>query len=436
MTNTLTRKAITAGILGNALEWYDFALYGHFSVFIGQTFFPKEAPELAVLAAFAVFSVSFFMRPIGAVLFSAIGDRYGRKKALSLSMLGMAIPTAAIGLLPSYADIGYAATALLVILRLFQGLALGGEMGGAVTYVMEHTPQRRVGLASSLIQASTCTGLLLGTLMSSGISAALTDAQFASWGWRVPFLIGLLAAWIGLLIRRGMPESTLYEWAKAEDRLLHNPIRQVLTNHKRPILLGVAVLTPMTCCFFFTFVYFNSFMIAELHLAARKALLITSIGLVLSLTATILGGWLADRWGYRRMLTAAAILLLGASYPLISRLAGGAEHSAFLAAFFGFATLIGLYTSAAFAAVAGLFATEVRYSGVSLAVNIASPLFGSTAPLLAAWLIQSTGVESGFQSFGTYVIALFLLAMLAIRRLDHGAFTGWGERGENESRPA
>ena len=136
------------------------------------------------------------------------------------------------------------------------------------------------------------------------------------------------------------------------------------------------------------------------------------------------------------MLTAAAILLLGASYPLISRLAGGAEHSAFLAAFFGFATLIGLYTSAAFAAVAGLFATEVRYSGVSLAVNIASPLFGSTAPLLAAWLIQSTGVESGFQSFGTYVIALFLLAMLAIRRLDHGAFTGWGDRGENESRPA
>ncbi|MEY4195684.1 MAG: Proline/betaine transporter, partial [Pseudomonadota bacterium] len=176
--NKLTRQAIVAGILGNALEWYDFALYGHFSVFIGKTFFPSEQPDLALLAAFAVFSVSFCMRPIGALIFSAMGDRYGRKRALSLSMLGMAIPTAGIGLLPPYADIGVAATAILVILRLFQGLSLGGEMGGAVTYVMEHTPPERTGFASALIQASTCGGLLLGSLISGGLSLMLTDAAF------------------------------------------------------------------------------------------------------------------------------------------------------------------------------------------------------------------------------------------------------------------
>ena len=426
--NTSTRRAVIAGILGNAIEWYDFALYGHFSVFIGQTFFPKEEPGLAVLAAFAVFSVSFFMRPLGALIFSAIGDRFGRKKALSLSMLGMAIPTAAIGLLPAYADIGYAATALLVLLRLFQGLAMGGEMGGAVTYVMEHTPERRIGLASSMIQASTCLGLLLGTLVSSGISAALTEDQFGSWGWRVPFLLGLLAAWIGLQIRRNMPESTLYEIAKTEERLLHNPIRTVFAQHKREVLLGIAVLIPMTCCFFFAFVYFNTFMMSELHFPASRALIITSLGLTLSLSATLLAGWMADRHGYKPILATGAVLGLLLAYPISTSLSGTAGAERVLPAFFGFALLVGIYTSSAFAAVAGLFETEVRYSGVSLAVNIASPIFGSTAPLLAAWLMREHGIAQGFSAFGGYLVALFLIAALAIRQLNHHAFSGWGQR--------
>ena len=426
MIDTATRKAIIAGILGNAIEWYDFALYGHFSLFIGQTFFPKEAPGVAVLAAFAVFSVSFFMRPLGALIFSAIGDRYGRKKALSLSMLGMAIPTAGIGLLPAFADIGYAATALLVLLRLFQGLSLGGEMGGAVTYVLEHTPERRIGLASSLIQASTCLGLLSGTLISSGISASLTEAQFGAWGWRIPFLLGLLAAWIGLRIRRTMPESALYELARTEDRLVRHPVRTIFARHKRAIGLGVAVIAPMTCCFFFAFVYFNSFMIGELRFPASRALLVTSVGLLLSLSATLAGGWLADRWGYRRVLAVGAGLLLIGSYALVGRLSGAADADGVLPTFFSFALITGIYTSAAFAAVAGLFATEVRYSGVSFTVNIASPIFGSTVPLLAAWLIRDYGAAQGFQVLGGYVASLVILAVLAIRQLDRQAFAGWG----------
>ena len=426
---SLTRKAVIAGILGNALEWYDFALYGHFSVFIGQTFFPKEEPGLAMLAAFAVFSVSFFMRPLGAMIFSSIGDRYGRKKALSLSMLGMAIPTAGIGLLPAYSEIGYTATILLVMLRLFQGLSLGGEMGGAVTYVLEHTPERRIGLASSLIQASTCSGLLLGTLLSSGISAMLTDEQFSLWGWRIPFLVGLIAAGIGLHIRRSMPESALYELAKSKDRLLRNPIRTIFTRHKRAILLGVAVLTPMTCCFFFAFVYFNSFMMAELKFRSSHALMTTSVGLVLSLSATLLGGWWADRRDYRAVLKLGAVLGLLAVYPLTHALSGTVEASWVLPSFLIFSVLIGVYTSSAFAAVAGLFATEVRYSGVSFAVNLASPVFGSTAPLLVTWLVRELGVAQGFQVFAIYLVALFALAMLAILRLDQRAFSRWGTHG-------
>jgi len=424
--NTLTRQAMVAGILGNALEWYDFALYGHFSVFIGNTFFPPDEPGLNILAAFAVFSVSFYMRPVGALLFSIMGDRHGRKKALSLSMLGMAIPTAGIGLLPAYAEVGLSATVVLVLLRLFQGLSLGGEMGGAVTYVMEHTPPHKTGFASGLIQASTCAGLLLGSLISSGLSALLTEAQFNDWGWRVPFVLGLLAAGIGLKIRRNMPESTLYELARAEDRLLHNPVKTLFQTRKKTVILGMALLAPMTCCFFLVFVYFNSFMMSELHLSAGTSLMFTSLALMLSLTTSLLSGWWADRIGYRKVLALGVATALLTVFPIMQGLSGSEGLDRVWPSFFGFAVLIGWYTSPVFGAVAGLFATEIRYSGVSFAVNMASPLFGSTIPLLAAWLIHAQGVQTGFLILGGYVAVLFGLAGMALYRLATRTTMGMG----------
>ena len=421
-----TRQAIFAGVLGNTLEWYDFALYGHLSVYLGRTFFPEEDSSLQVLVTFAVFSVSFFMRPLGALLFSAIGDRFGRRRALSISMMGMAIPTAAIGLLPGYAAIGGFAAVLLIVLRLFQGLALGGEMGGAVTYVMEHTPSRKIGIASSLIQSSTCMGLLLGTLIASGLSFLLDETAFAEWGWRIPFLLGLVGGWIGLRIRQKMPESALYEEAKAHNRLLGNPVRHTLHHHKREILTGILLLGPMTCGFFFAFVYFNSYMISALKFTALHALLVTSGGLVTSLAVTLVGGGLTDRLGFKRILSIGAGLLLVATLPLAMSLSGRFGSTLILPAFFGFSALLGLYTSAAFAGVTSLFRTEVRYSGVSLAVNVASPILGSTAPLLMAWLVRNQGADAGFTIFGIYLCALFCLAGTAIAKLDRWAFRGWG----------
>lgn len=414
-----------AGIVGNAIEWYDFALYGHFSLLIGLSFFPPKEAGLAVLAAFAVFSVSFFMRPLGAILFSLIGDRYGRRRALSLSMLGMALPTAAIGLLPTYADIGLAATLLLVALRLLQGLALGGEMGGAVTYVMEHTPGHRIGAASSLIQASTCAGLLAGALISSAISSMLSDDQFAAWGWRIPFVLGLAAAWVGYRVRRRMPESALYELARAEDRLLHNPLAALLAQHRWAILVGVAIISPMTCGFFFSFVYFNSFMMGTFQYSASRSLLVTSLGLALAIAATLATGWLADRLGHRRVLYVGISLLIAGTYPLLMSFAHDSGGPQALIAYLVLVCLIGVYTSAVFGAVAGLFPTEVRYSGVSVAVNVAAPLFGSTAPLLAAWLVRDWGVGRGLEIFAAYLIALCLSALLAIRHISRRVHADW-----------
>jgi MHS family proline/betaine transporter-like MFS transporter len=414
---SLKRKALLAGLLGNAIEWYDFALYGHFSMIIGQTFFPKEKPELAMLSAFALFSVSFFMRPLGALVFSYIGDRYGRKRALYWSMLGMALPTACIGFLPGYHQIGVVSTLGLILIRLLQGLALGGEMGGAITYVMENSPPGRTGLCSSLIQASTCFGTLMGSLISSLLAMMMTEANFENWGWRLPFVLGLVAAWIGNYIRRQMPESVLYEQARDSKLLAKNPISDLLSFHRKPLLIGTAILIPMTSSFFMAFVYFNSFMTKEMNFSLGQALLVTSTGLVLAILTTLLGGVIADRWGAKPLLSASLWLLLVGIFPILVVLTGKPGWISLMSVYLCLCGLVGLYTSAAFGLLSNLFPTAVRYSGVSFAINIASPIFGSTVPLLATWLIQKNGLTSGLQVLAMYLFFCFGLGLLAVRHL-------------------
>lgn len=409
------RRAVMAGVIGNALEWYDFALYGHFSVVIGRQFFPPEDATTATLAAFAVFSVSFFLRPVGAVIFSLIGDRLGRKRALSISILGMAIPTACIGILPSYGQLGLMATLLLILLRLLQGIAMGGEMGGAVTYVMEHVAPNRKGLVSAMIQASTCLGLLSGALVSVLVSMLMTESQFDEWGWRIPFILGLLAAWVGWRIRIHMPESDHFEEVRLSGQLLDNPVKQVMARYRPALAIGLMWLMPMTSCFYLGFVYFNSFMIGHLGYSSRHALMMTSLALTISGLVTLLCGWLSDRWCTMRSLALGSGLMVFFVQPLIAQLSGENGTEAMWASYLLFAALIGGYTSVVFTRVAELFPTEVRYSGVSLVLNIASPLFGSTVPLLAVWLVSKYGAGFGFQLLGSYVMLMAGAAALGVR---------------------
>lgn len=373
-----------------------------------------------MLSAFALFSVSFFMRPLGALIFSFIGDRYGRKRALYLSMLGMALPTACIGLLPGYHQIGIAATLCLIVIRLLQGLALGGEMGGAITYVMENAPPSRTGLCSSLIQASTCIGTLLGTFISSLLAIILDQQAFESWGWRLPFILGLVAAWIGFYIRQQMPESAHYEHAKQNQQLVANPIRELLCHHRQQLLIGTAILIPMTSSFFLAFVYFNSFMMAELRYSVSQALLTTSLGLTVAIVFTLLGGFLTDKYGAQRILATGATFLLVSVVPILNFLSQSQTWLSIVLVYLFFCLLVGVYTSAAFGALSALFITAVRYSGVSFAINIASPVFGSTVPLLATWLVQKNGLIMGFQWLSHYLIVCFALAVLSLQWLSKG----------------
>lgn len=418
------KNPLIAGIVGNILEWYDFALYGHFSVLISRHFFPEGD---RILATFAVFSVSFFMRPLGAMIFSAIGDRHGRRRALSLSILGMAAPTAAIGLLPDYAQIGAWATAFLIILRLLQGMALGGEMGGAVTFVMEHTPRSQIGRASAWIQASTCLGLLAGTVMASSLALFLNQQDFENWGWRIPFILGIVAAWLGFKIRRKMSESAVFEIARNENRLQKNPLGELHGKYKAATLMAIGVVAPMTCGFFFCFVYFNSYLVTGLGLSSARALMVTSIGLILSLVATLASGYIADRIGYKAVLLRTSQLLLLTTLPLVLAISGRWDMPLTLAAYFSLSLVLGAYCSTAFASVTALFPTPIRYSGISMSVNLASPIFGSTAPLLVAALIEALGRDYGFMVFGGYFTTLWIMALIAVHRINPHAFDRWGQ---------
>ncbi|MEY4685384.1 MAG: hypothetical protein RLZ25_1843 [Pseudomonadota bacterium] len=423
-STSTSKSPLIAGIIGNILEWYDFALYGHFSVLISRHFFPEGD---RILATFAVFSVSFFMRPLGAMIFSAMGDRHGRKRALSLSILGMAAPTAAIGFLPDYAQIGGWATAFLIFLRLLQGMALGGEMGGAVTFVMEHTPRAQIGRASAWIQASTCLGLLAGTVMASILALLLDQQDFDNWGWRIPFILGIGAAWLGFKIRRKMSESAVFEIARNENRLQKNPLGEIHGKYRRATLTAIGIVAPMTCGFFFCFVYFNSYLVTGLGLTSARALMVTSLGLILSLIATLASGIIADRVGYKSVLLRTSQLLLLFTLPLVIVLSGEWNIEITLMAYFILSLILGAYCSTAFASVTALFPTPIRYSGISMSVNLASPVFGSTAPLLVAAMVETYGGQNGFIAFGGYFTVLWLMALIAIRQIDPHAFARWGQ---------
>jgi MHS family proline/betaine transporter-like MFS transporter len=214
MDNTQTRRVVAAGMIGNVLEWYDFAIYGYFATSIGRHFFPHEDPLAQLLSAFGVFAVGYMMRPVGGVIIGHIGDRFGRRAALTFSVAAMAIPTFLIGLLPSYATLGLFAPIALTLLRMAQGLSVGGEYTSSMVFLVEHAPHGRRGLMGALISCGACGGILLGSAVGATFAATLSPVALEEWGWRIPFLLGLLVGIAGYLLRRHVQETVPTERRK------------------------------------------------------------------------------------------------------------------------------------------------------------------------------------------------------------------------------
>jgi MFS family permease len=405
-----TRSAIVATIAGNTLEFYDFLAYTAFAVYIGKAFFPARSELASLLLSLATFGVGFFTRPLGALLIGALADRAGRRPALLLTIGLMAVGTLAVAVTPSYATIGFAAPLILVVARLIQGLALGGEVGPSNALLLEFAPLHRRGAYIGWQGASQGIAVLAAGLVGLVLGIVLSKEQLADWGWRVPFALGLVIVPVGLVIRRRLPETLPAPGARGAGDVL----RVLWREHRRSLVLAVLIIMSLTIS---TYVmnYMTTYALTALGLPASKAMLSTvTFGAILA-AGSFWSGALADRFGRRPVMIVSRIAVILAIYPAFVFLVD--HRSAWALVFVTAAlTVLGLAGSiAALTAVTEIFPSEVRSCGNATAYAASVSIFGGTTQFVIAWLIGATGDPL---SPAYYVILSSLISLWAMFQIS------------------
>jgi len=426
-TSTLSgRRAVIAAIVGNTLEWYDFAVYGFFALTLAKLFFPTGDPTVSLLLTVATFGVGFIMRPVGALVLGTLADRRGRKLALSLTILLMALGTAMIGLAPTYAMAGAWAPAIIVLARLIQGFSAGGEIGGATAFLVEHAPPARRGLYASWQQASQAGALLLGSLTGALLTGLLPPADIEAWGWRVPFLLGLLIAPVGLFIRFRVSETDSFKAIlrerAARPEASFSPLRDTLGKHRSAVVVGFGITIAWTVCTYFFLVTMPTYAVRQLGVPQSASFLANSVGLVLIvILAPVFGAW-SDKVGRRPIMLAAACGILLSCWPLLFWLTHQPSVVNLVLAQIVFAVLIAGFSGPAPAAMAELYPPAMRSTGLSIAYNLAVTIFGGFAPFITTWLIVQTGSSLAPAWYVMLAAAISLTTLIAsgnlIRRPD------------------
>lgn len=412
------REYVTAGLasmMGTTIEWYDFFLYGTAAALIfNKIFFPAFDPLTGTLAAFATYSVGFFARPLGGVIFGHYGDKIGRKSMLLITLLLMGVPTILIGLIPSYEQIGYWAAVLLVLMRFLQGIAVGGEWGGAVLMAVEHAPNGKKGFFGSLPQAGVAPGLILSSL-AMGAVASLPEADMLAWGWRLPFLASVVLLLVGWFIRVKVAESPDFEQMRDKGAKVEVPVAEVLKNHRRALLVVVgARLAEVT--WFYTVVTFSlAYATGTLGIPRSVMLDATIWGAALALITMPLFGMLGDRIGHKWVFMAGTIGILVCA-PLFFLWLGSRETGWIIAAV---CLAIGLVYACLYGPEGTLFSSQfpahVRYTGISLAVQVSGAIGGGLAPIVATWLLAKGGGDPKYVVW--YLALLGLVALYSAWRM-------------------
>lgn len=403
-------STVLAGIVGNVLEWYDFAVYGFFAPVFAELFFPAEDPTVSLVASFGAFAAGFLMRPVGGALFGYIGDRIGRKRALNLSVMLMAIPTFLIGLMPTYAQVGMGAAVALVLLRMAQGLSVGGEYTSSIVYLVESAPKGKRGLFSSASLVGATGGILLGSFIGSVISGMLDENQLHSWGWRLPFLFGVLVAGVGFLIRRHMPE-TLNEEDKADNPLKH------LWEDRKEVLRVSALNLLVAVAFYAIFVFAVTWLVNYVKEPRTVALQLNTISMIVLMFAVPFFAWFSDRVGRKPILIAGAAGMVLFGYPLIW-LMHHHNDAMILSGQIGLAILLAAYVGPIPATLAEMFSSKVRVTAVSVGYNLTYAVFGGTTPMVAVWLIEK---EHSDMAFAWYIVAAAAISLLVTLWIRDGA---------------
>ena len=388
-TRDMHAKSIFAGMFGNILEWYDFALYGFMAVIISDLFFAPGSAVTSLIATYGVFAIGFFARPIGGWAFGYVGDVFGRRPALQLSVLLMGLATFLLGCLPTYASIGLWAPVLLILLRLAQGLSVGGEFSTSVTYMVERADQKRRGFAGSFANIGSMGGMLLGAGAATLATTFLPHAMLYAWGWRLPFLFGGVLGLIGIALTRHLPAIVMHKEEKRHRT--KTPFADALANNRRELLEAVAFSLGYAVFFYMSLVYLPTYANEFLHVPLDKALQVNTLAIALSLIGIPLAGYVSDRFLRRRtflMLAFSATALL--AIPAFLVLAHG-TFTVFSVIQVLLALIMVVPLGSAPALYVELFPKEDRLTAYSITFNVSLGIFGGTSPLVATWLIHSTG---------------------------------------------
>jgi MFS transporter, MHS family, proline/betaine transporter len=385
-------KTVVAGVIGNVLEWYDFALFGFLAPIIGPLFFPSDNKLASLLDTYGVFALGFLMRPVGGVLFGHIGDRIGRKQALLWSVLLMAVPTTTIAFLPTYSQIGLAAPILLTLIRMLQGISVGGEFIGSMSFLGEHSPPGRRGFIGSWCTFSGGLGNLMGSGAAALATTLLSPDDLRDWGWRVPFLGGLGVGVVGLWLRSGIAESKTFEDARKHGDTAKVPLLVAFRENKAAMLITVGIASMLGVGFYLPWVWLPTWLadINTPRLRLSEALTVNTIAMSVMIALTPAGGWLSDVLGRKRVLVAGSVAVALLTYPLFLLLREGTATAALQAQLILAACSAMVYGPAS-AAFVELFPTKTRYSGIAFAYNGSQALLGGTTPLVATFLIEQTG---------------------------------------------
>jgi MHS family proline/betaine transporter-like MFS transporter len=406
------RRAVLAGIAGNVLEWYDFAVYGYFAPAIGQHFFPARDRSTSLIAAFGVFAAGFLMRPLGGLVFGHIGDRHGRGTALILSVLAMAFPTFLIGVLPGHETLGLAAPILLVGLRMIQGLSVGGEFTTSIVFLVEAAPPHGRGLAGSWSAFGATAGVLLGSAAGALTSAVLPSDAIEAWGWRLPFLAGLVVGLAGLVLRRHLPETGGQRGGEGRA-----PLVEAFRTEWRAMLRLASLVAFLAVGFYLIFVFAVTWLQDSVHFPEVDAFDINTISMVVLLATILASGALSDRIGRKPLLLASTGGGLLLAWPLFWLM----DHEVFavaLAGQIGFALLVGTFSGAFPAAMVEALPAHIRCTGVSVSYNICLGLVGGTTPMVAQWLIARTHADLAPAFYLMAAAAVSFAAALGIRKRD------------------
>ncbi|KGA26018.1 MFS transporter [Pectobacterium brasiliense] len=399
-------KTLSLAALGGALEFYDFIIFVFFAAVIGDLFFPSDIPEwLRQVQTFGIFAAGYLARPLGGIIMAHFGDKSGRKKMFSLSILLMALPTLAMGLLPTYEAIGIAAPLLLLLMRVLQGAAIGGEVPGAWVFVAEHVPRARIGFACGTLTAGLTMGILLGSLIATLLNTVLTPEQMSGGGWRLPFFIGGVFGLVAMYLRRWLQETPIFMEMREQKKLAEElPLKSVVLNHKRAVVVSMLLTWLLSACIVVVILMAPTYLQKVHGIPAALALQANCLATIALMVGCVGAGLLVDRFGASKLFIVGSLLLAACSWFFYSSAASSTTLLFVSYAIVGLS--VGVVGGVPYVMVRA-FPAAVRFSGISFSYNVSYAIFGGLTPVFVTLIMKATPMAPAF-----YVLTLAAVGLL------------------------